>query len=179
MTGLRRNETLSLLGLLNAELERYDVCGELYLVGGAVMCLAFDSDQITDNVRGFFHPASVVREAALRVTEFKELPEDWNWLNDSVKEFLGETREFQTYLSLPHLRVLTASPEYLLTMKCLATRSIREFHDQADVRFLLRYLNIERYDAAVATMTRYWPEDKIPRDVLWALEEMIADIAVA
>ena len=176
MSALRRDEILSLLKLLDAELERYDVCGELYLVGGAVMCLAFDSDQVTSNVRGFFQPASVVREAALRVTEFKELPEDWNWLNDSVKEVLSETR---AYLSLPHLRVLTASPEYLLTMKCLATRGISKFHDQADVRFLLRCLNIERYDAAVATITRYWPEDKIPQDTLWALEEMIADIAAA
>ena len=179
MSALRRDEILSLLRLLDAELERYDVCGELYLVGGAVMCLAFDSDQVTSNVRGFFRPASVVREAALRVTEFKELPEDWNWLNDSVKEFLSGTREFQTYLSLPHLRVLTASPEYLLTMKCLATRGINEFHDQADVRFLLRCLNIERCDAAVATITRYWPEDKIPQDTLFALEEMFADIAAA
>ena len=179
MTGLRRNEILNLLGLLNAELERYDVCGELYLVGGAVMCLAFDSDQVTDDVRGFFHPASMVREAALRVTEFKELPEDWNWLNDSVKELLSGTRKSQEYLSLPHLRALTASPEYLLTMKCLATRGVNKFHDQADVRFLLRCLNIERYDAAVATITLYWPEDKIPQGTLWALEEMIADIAVA
>jgi len=32
-----------LLELLGEELERADVEGELYLVGGAVMCLAFDA----------------------------------------------------------------------------------------------------------------------------------------
>ena len=178
MAELRGDEILSLLRVLDAELDRYDICGELYLVNGAVMCLAFDSDQVTSNVR-FFHPAGEVREAARRVTEFKELPEDWNWLNDSVKEFLSETREFQEYLSLPHLRVLTASPEYLLTMKCMLTHRPAKFHDSEDVRFLLRCLNIEQYDAAVETIARYWPKDKIPHDTLSALEELFEEIAAA
>jgi hypothetical protein len=57
-------------------------------------------------------------------------------------------RAASDFLVLPNLRVQTAQPEYLLAMKCLAFRRGAEFHDEADVRFLLRYLNIDRYEAA-------------------------------
>lgn len=172
MTELRRDEILNLLHLLDAELARDGICGELYLVGGAVMCLAFDARRATRDLDGFFRPARAVRAAARRVAETKGLPEDW--LNDGAKGFLGEKGEFREHLSLPNLRVLVAGPEYLLAMKCLAMRIGGEFHDREDVRFLLRYLNIERYDLALKTIARYYPPDKIPQKTLYALEEMLA-----
>ena len=175
MTELRRDEILDLLHLLDAELARGGICGELYLVGGAVLCLAFNAGQAPRGIDGFFHPARAVRAAARRVAENKGLSEDW--LNDAVQGFFrGDVRE---HLALPNLRVLTASPEYLLAMKCLAMRLGGEFHDREDARFLLRCLNIERYDAAVATIARYWPEDKIPPETLSALEDLTAEIAAA
>ena len=161
--------------MLDAELERASICGELYLVGGAVMCLAFDARRVTRDLDGFFHSASVARTAARRVAEAKGLPE--GWLNDAVQGFFrGDVRE---HLSLPNLRVLTAPSEYLLAMKCLAMRIGGELRGREDVRFLLRCLNIERYDAAVETIARYWPPDRIPQQTLHALEEMIADLAAA
>ena len=177
MSALRRDEILRLLRLLDQELERDGVRGELYLVGGAVMCLAFDARRATRDLDGFFRPARAVRAAAQRVAEARGLPEDW--LNDGAKRFLSERGEFREYLSLSNLQVLVASPEYLLAMKCLAMRIGGEFHDREDVRFLLRYLNIERYDTAVATIARYYPPDRIPQKTLYALEEMTADLAKA
>ena len=177
MSALRRDEILSLLQLLDQELERDGVCGELYLVGGAVMCLAFDARRATYDLDGFFRPARAVCAAARRVAEARGLPEDW--LNDGAKCFLSEQGEFREHLSLPNLRVLVAGPEYLLAMKCLAMRIGGEFHDREDVRFLLRYLNIGRYDTALETIARYYPPDRIPRKTLHALEEMIADLAEA
>lgn len=173
MTVLRRDEIISLLQLLDKELERDGICGELYLVGGAVMCLAFDARRVTRDIDGFFHPTSAVRAAARRVAEFRKLPE--GWLNDGVKGFLSETGEFQEYLSLPNLRVSVARPEYLLAMKCMAMRIGGGHRDWEDVRFLLRYLNIERYDAALKMVTCYYPPDKIPQKTLYALEELIAE----
>jgi hypothetical protein len=69
--------------------------------------------------------------------------------------------------------VLTAEPEYLLAMKCLAFRLGAEFHDEADVRFLLRLLAIERYAVAVETITRYYPLERFPQKTLYALEEIL------
>ena len=157
---------------LNDELAAQDESGELYLVGGAVMCLVFDARPSTRDLDGFFRPVRVVREAAFRVAT--DLGVENDWLNDAVKGYLSASGDFDDFLELSNLRVLTATPEYLLAMKCLAMRLGEEFHDEDDVRFLLRYLNVERYDAAVEIVTRYYPLERIPQKTLYALEEILA-----
>ena len=74
---------------------------------------------------------------------------------------------------MPNLRVLTATAEYLLAMKCLAMRLGEEFQDEQDVRFLLRYLNITRYAAAVEVVARYYPVERVPQKTLSAREEIL------
>ena len=59
-------------------------------------------------------------------------------------------------------------------MKCLAMRLGEEFHDEDDVRFLLRYLNLTDYGAALEIVTRYYPLEQFPQKTLYALEEMLA-----
>ena len=86
-----------------------------------------------------------------------------DWLNDAVKGYLSTQADFDEHLELANLKVLTASPEYLLAMKCLAMRLGEEFQDDQDVRFLLRYLNITRYEAAVEMVARYCPIERVPQ----------------
>ena len=81
--------------------------------------------------------------------------------------------DFHRYLDLSNLRVLTASPEYLLAMKCLAMRLGEGFHDEDDVRFLLRYLNLTDYREALEVVARYYPRERFPQKTLYALEEML------
>lgn len=90
-----------------------------------------------------------------------------------MKGFLGDKGEYRPYLELPNLRVRVAQPEYLLAMKCLAFRLGAEFQDESDVRFLLRYLNIDSYDAAVEVITRYYPRERFPQKTIYALEEIL------
>jgi hypothetical protein len=59
-------------------------------------------------------------------------------------------------------------------MKCLAFRLGPEFHDEDDVRYLLRYLNIELAEDALAVIERYYPAERIPPKTRFALEEMLA-----
>lgn len=98
---------------------------------------------------------------------------DNDWLNDGVKGFLSEKGTFETYIELPNLRVFIATPEYLLAMKCLSMRIGREFQDEADVRFLLRYLNIEKLNQALEIIGLYYPPDKFPAKTRFALEEIL------
>ncbi|MGH8680168.1 MAG: hypothetical protein ACREVP_01495, partial [Burkholderiales bacterium] len=72
-----------------------------------------------------------------------------------------------------HLRVMVAQPEYLLAMKCLSLRIGAEFHDEDDVRYLLRHLGIDHYEQAVSVITRFYPLERFPQKTLYALGELL------
>ena len=164
--GIRR-----LLELLNDELRQSGTVGEVFLVGGAVMCLAYDARPSTMNVDALFRPAEKVREAAARAAVRAGI--DDHWLNDAVKGFMSAQAEFTPFLELDHLRVMAAQPAYLLAMKCLAMRIGTEFHDEEDVRFLLRLLDIRSHDQALSVIAKYYPRARFPQKTLYALEDLL------
>ena len=156
---LTKADIRRLFELLDAELAGQGIHGELYLVGGAVMCLALDARDSTRDVDAMFRPGRAIREAAVRVASKAGAPE--TWLNDAVKGYLSPRGEFDEFLDLPHLKVFVARPEYLLAMKCASMRLGEEFHDLDDVRYLLRYLNIAKADDALAILRRYYDEEQL------------------
>ena len=162
-----------LLSRLNKKLADQNLTGELYLVGGAVMCLAFHARASTKDIDAIFQPVDIIREAANEIAQ--ELHLDKNWLNDAVKGFLSTTGRYDPYLDLSHLKVFNAHPEYLFAMKCMAMRIGEEFHDLADVRYLLRYLGIASFQQALSVIEKYYPMKHIPQKTIYALEEMIEE----
>ena len=168
---LTKADIRRLFELLDAELAVKDVQGEVYLVGGAVMCLALDARDATRDVDAFFRPTRLIREAAARVASRAGVPD--SWLNDAVKSYLSPRGEYDPYLELEHLRVFVAQPAYLLAMKCVAMRLGEEFHDLDDVRYLLRYLNVSTLEEALAIVLRYFDEEHIPPKTRLALEELL------
>ena len=163
-----------LFDLLSLELSKSNTKGELFLAGGAVMCLAYAARASTADVVALFTPAREVRAAAARVAEQAGIAS--NWLNDGVKGFLSERGAFNPFLELSHLRVMVAQPEYLLAMKCLAMRIGAEFHDEDDIRYLLRHLDITTYEQAVAVIARFYPIDRFPQKTLYALAELLPKV---
>ena len=168
---LTQNDLRRLFELLNDELRRSGTRGELFLVGGAVMCLAYAARPSTQDVDALFRPPAQVREAAARVAARAKVKADW--LNDGVKGFVSAQGEFAPFLELDHLRIMVALPEYLLAMKCLAMRIGAEFHDEDDVRYLLRHLDIRTQDKALAVITKYYPLERFPQKTLHALGELL------
>ena len=168
---LSKEDILKLLGELNDELAVQAITGELYLVGGAVMCLVFNARPATHDIDAYFAPTSEIRRAALKIASRHSLPE--KWLNDAVKGFMETSQGFDPYLELSNLKVFTAQPEYLLAMKCLSLRLGAEFFDEEDARFLLRYLNITTYEEALEIICRYYPLEKFPQKTFYALEEIL------
>jgi hypothetical protein len=160
-----------LFELLNQELARSKTQGELFLVGGAVMCLAYAARPSTQDVDALFRPPTQVREAAARVAIQAKMKADW--LNDAVKGFMSPRGDFAAFLELDHLRIMMARPEYLLAMKCLAMRIGAEFHDEDDIRYLLRLLEVRNYEKAVAIITKYYPLERFPQKTLYALAELL------
>ena len=171
MAKLTTKDLRRLFELLNEELKAGDIEGELFLVGGAVMCLAYSARPSTQDVDGVFRPARQIREASARVALRARVSPAW--LNDAVKGFLSEHGDFSPFLALDHLRVMLAQPAYLLAMKCLSFRIGVEFHDEDDVRYLLRHLNVEAYKTALEIITRYYPLERFPQKTLYALQEML------
>jgi hypothetical protein len=172
MTKLTKADILRLFELLDGELEKDDCLGELYVVGGAVMCLVLDARDSTKDVDAFFKPTKSIREAAARVAARAEVSSDW--LNDAVKSFLSERGEFIPYFERSHLRVYVAEPHCLLAMKCAAMRIGEEFHDLDDVRYLLRHLNVSSLDQAIEIVCRFFDEDRLHPKTRLALEELLS-----
>jgi hypothetical protein len=169
---LTAHDIRRLLELLGEELGTAGVEGEVYLVGGAVMCLAFDARPATRDIDALFRPAREIREAAARVADRAGIPR--GWLNDAVKGFLDERGDFDPFLELPNLRVFIARPDYLLAMKCASMRLAEEFRDVDDVRYLLRYLNVTTVDQALEIVTRYFDEDRLMPKTHLAIEELLS-----
>ncbi len=171
MSGLTRAEIIRLFNLLNAELEKQAKEGEVYLVGGAVMCLAFEARDSTKDIDAVFRPTRVIREAAGRIAAEHNVAT--GWLNDAVKGYLSTDGDFDPFIDMCHLRVFIAQPQYLLAMKCAAMRLGEEFHDLEDVRYLLRYLNISNSEEAMAIVSKYFDERQLQPKTRLALQELL------
>ncbi len=133
-----RTEILGLLTELGRRLAAKGVDGEMYVVGGAAIALAFDERRSTRDIDAVFEPKQVIYETAARMADELHLPA--GWLNDAVKGFLaGPDPAAPTVLETPGLRVATASPRMLLALKVLAHR-VGE--DEDDVRLLAGHLGL-------------------------------------
>lgn len=171
MPPLTKSDIRRLFELLNQELGKTGTKGELFLVGGAVMCLAYAARPSTQDIDAVFRPAAQIREAAARVAARARVDPDW--LNDGVKGFMSAQGDFAPFLELDHLRVMVAQPEYLLAMKCLSMRIGAEFRDEDDIRYLLRQLDIHSTEKAIVTVTKYYPLERFPQKSLYALEDLL------
>ena len=169
---LSRAKIESLLRELNSSLVGRSISGEIYLLGGAVMCLAFKARKATQDLNAIFEPKETIMEAAHQIAVANKLPPDW--LNDAVKGFLSSSATFEPYLDLSNLKVFTATAEYIFAMKCLSFRIGPEFADEEDVRFLLRYLNIRKAEDAINLVKQYYPEKLIPQKTYYALQEILS-----
>lgn len=170
---LSKDDILRLLHALNDELQAAGVKGHVQMAGGAVMCLAFDARASTRDVDALFQPSVEVLSAALRVAARETVPD--TWLNDAVKGYLSDRGTFEPFLELSNLKVFCASAEYMLAMKCLAMRIGEGYQDEADVRYLLRNLDIQRYEDAEEILGRYYPLKGFPESAFGALRELLPD----
>jgi hypothetical protein len=132
-----RPEIVTALTALGAALDARGTTGELYMVGGAAIAMAFDQRRSTRDIDAVFEPKMIIYEAAAQVADQLGLPV--GWLNDAVKGFLVPDPEASPVLEVPGLRCLAASPRILLALKVLAHR-VGE--DEDDVRLLAAALGI-------------------------------------
>lgn len=123
----------ALFAELGDELAASGDTGELFLVGGAALALAYEARDATRDVDALFEPKQELYAAAKRVARRHGLRADW--LNDAMKGFLhGHDGDRRLVFEHPALRAYAASPRYLLAMKL---RSARIERDADDIALLL------------------------------------------
>jgi len=166
---MQRAEILDLLHLLADRLARQGLQGEMYVVGGAAIALAFDERRSTRDIDAVFEPKRAIYDAAAEIANERGLPE--GWLNDAVKGFLSGPDEAATpVLELPGLRVATASPRILLAMKVLAHRP---GEDEADVRLLAGQLGLTASSDVLAVAAEVYG-DRLDPAARFFVEELFA-----
>jgi hypothetical protein len=168
---LGRQELLEALAELDEELEVLNVRGEVFIVGGAAMAIAYDTRRATSDVDAVFVPSKEIRMAASRVADRLNL--EPGWLNDGAKAFMpGEDENRIGVYEGHHLSVAAASPEYLLAMKLMASRVER---DQDDIRQLYRLCRLSTAEEGLNLLTKFYPEHQILPRVQFLLQEMFPD----
>jgi len=177
-SGLTREAIVDALQRLSDELGQRGVIGELCVCGGTVMVLAFSARLATKDVDALFQPAQLIRDLARRIAQEKQLPE--NWLNDGVKGFVSTRHETHAG-NLPqftHLRLTMPVPEYLLAMKCMASRmggATGEPSDIADILFLIRHLGLKSAREVLELVARYYPINRIPVKTQYLVEGLFEE----
>jgi hypothetical protein len=66
----------------------------------------------------------------------------------------------------------------MLAMKCMSSRigqSDTDPSDVGDIRVLLAHLGITRVEDALAIVTRFYPQDRVPARAGYLLEEILAE----
>jgi len=165
---LTEKEIRSLFEELNERLGAAGLRGEIGIVGGAAMCLAYNARGSTRDVDAVFEPAGKIREFAAAIAKDRDIGEDW--LNDAVKGFMTPGFERDVLIDLPHLQIWTPEPRYLLAMKCVSARF--DTHDGDDIRFLIRLLGLKTAEEAFSIIAKYYPKERVPPKTTYFIEEI-------
>ncbi len=157
------------LQALGDELTSQGVHGQIFVVGGAAMALAYSTRRVTKDIDAAFEPKTVIYAAAARVAEQHGLPDDW--LNDAVKGYLpGPDDDARPVPEIRGLEVTTASPRYLLAMKLMA---MRFGEDDEDIELLLKECGIETAKEALDLLQHLYPHREPPVKTRLFLEELL------
>jgi len=176
-SGLSREAILTAFQQMSDELGRRGIAGELCLLGGAVMVLAYAARVSTKDVDAIFQPAHIVREVAAAVGKANGLPD--HWLN-AAKGFVSARHE-TIQDSLPqfaNLRLTMPTPEYLLAMKCMSSRIgglAAQSSDVSDIVFLIRHLKLKSAEEVMDIVAAYYPQDTAPIKAQYLVEGLFEE----
>jgi hypothetical protein len=155
---LGRAEIEAAFTRLGERLVRRHVVGELYVIGGAAMALAYDAERVTRDIDATFVPHGVVLDAAREVAAELGLPA-W-WLNDQASAYVSPTPDSgqRAIFNHPGLRVSVISPRHLLAMKVLAAR---RYADTDDIARLAALLDLTDVESVAAVCAEVFPQEPV------------------
>jgi len=171
---MTNNEMIEYLRILGDKLAKNGMSGEIILTGGAAMCLVHSARTATQDIDALYEPKSEINRLAFEIAAENGLPTDW--LNDSVKGFVGANAETEDFLCFGNLKISTVTPEYLLAMKLRSSRT--EGHDIEDICFLFRKLGIRTPDEAATVIGRFFPMESILPKTGYIIEQCLDEVCL-
>lgn len=136
------------LQTLGGRLATRQLRGELFVVGGAAIALAYDARRATMDIDAVFEPKAVIYELAAELADEFGYPP--GWLNDAVKAYVpqGALADHGRVYEFSALTVRVAAPATLLAMKVAAAR-VGE--DEDDIALLADLLGLGTAAEVLAT----------------------------
>ena len=163
MNELNVDRVSVLLAELGERLASRGIEGEIYVVGGAAMMLAYDRTRITRDIDAVGVPQEEIdAEVRAMAADHKDLGPDW--LNARVLPMLprGVDAGRLQVLGGPGLTVNVASPKWLLAMKARAARGRR---DLDDLWVLCQVLGLRTTDQVWSICDEVWGGGMIREDI--------------
>lgn len=149
---LTKKQMVDLLNQLGQELAARGISGDIFIVGGAAIALAYDDRRLTRDIDAVFAPKDEIYDAAKKVAKENNLPD--GWFNDAVKGLMPPNGiDPSVRLSFPGLNISIASPEYLLAMKVSSARLDR---DVDDIKLLIKECGYTTPEQVLASVERTW-----------------------
>ena len=165
---MKTQEIKSLLKELNEWLKRHKLRGEVGIIGGAAMCLAYKARAATKDIDAIFAPAAEIRKAVNEIAERRNIAADW--LNDAAKGYLAPGFLKKNLYKWSHLSIWVPEPRYMLAMKTISARW--DTSDRDDVLFLTKKLKLKSANQVFDIVENYYPKKRIPAKTKFFVEEL-------
>ena len=154
------------------------VAGEVAVFGGAAIVLGFDFRDATQDVDAMITQGhGQVVKAQQEVGAELGLPP--NWLNEQGTSYLSQYNDFEIFKTYPSegqfgLRVLMATPQYLLAMKLLSFRAYG--HDVHDIIQLARRLGCTTSENLLDLVKHYYPDEQVLPEMTLQIQSIARQI---
>lgn len=169
MRELTIDRVSALLAELGGRLAARGIEGEIYVVGGAAMMLAYDRSRMTRDIDAVGIPQEEIdAEARAMAAGHRDIGPEW--LNARVLPLLprGIDADRLQVLGGPGLTVNVASPRWLLAMKARAARGRR---DLEDVWVLCQILGLRGVDEVWHICDDVWGDLMIRDEIVELVSE--------
>lgn len=162
------------LQLLNDELGQRGARGEVKIVGGAALTLAYTEREITVDIDAIYSPKVLIETIAADLAKTQLM---WDkWINDSARIFVpayGLPFEWILAEEFSFLSVYVAPADVLFAMKLNASRG----KDVEDIRWLANHLGVTSLDRAEEILETYFPGDGLNKKAAAILTAIFNHIA--
>ena len=156
MDFLHRDDMLRFLEEINLRLSDMNRIGEVYIVGGAAISLAFGGRDATEDIDAIYKPRNEIRKIIKIMADEHDLRSDW--LNNDAEHFITESMTFTLLLEHSNLKVFHIDAECLLAMK-LASARPETSPDMDDCLLLMDKLGITEEKELLRLVDLYTDEE--------------------